>query len=177
MEKKLWVAICFMSVLIVFSVQAQETKQFVIKAQLWPYTSLCEFPDSENWPSLITYKAETSVTVSGCLDLEKTLGHPSAIRVTIINLGDSNVEVPIKGFNSILLTKKDGKKIPAISWRHQQRNPLGSGYSFNFVTKFSGEIVVIIEPQKSCDIIFLFPKANAGELISIAGIASVKIAE
>lgn len=148
-----------------------------VKAQLYPYISLCEFPDSKNWPRTIRWEADTIITRTGCSDLEKTLGHPSAIRVMIVSLSDSDLEIPIEGFNSVILTKKDSKKIPAIAWRFRQRDPLGLGYSFGFATECSGKIVVIIEPQESCDLIFLFPSAKAGEFISIAGFAPVKITE
>ncbi|MFH1097480.1 MAG: hypothetical protein V1749_08285 [Candidatus Desantisbacteria bacterium] len=159
--------------------QVEDTRQFVVKAQLYPYTSLCEFPDSKNWPRTIMWEGAVSITLKGCSDLEKTLVHPSAILITIVNLGDFDIEIPIEGFNSVILTKKDSKKIPAIAWRYRERNSFGYGlgYSIGFVTKCSGKIVVIIKPRESCDLIFLFPSAETGELISIAGLAPVKITE
>jgi len=157
---------------VVSSIQAEDTEQFVVKAQLWPYTSLCKFPDSKNSPSSIIYRDATYKT-SACSELEKTLGHPSAIRVTIVNLGDSDVEILIEGLNSVILTKKNNMKIPAIAWRWSA-NHFGPE---SFVTKVSGETEVIVGPQKSCDLIFLFPAADAGELINIAGLKPVKITE
>ncbi len=161
----------------VSTVHSAETGQFVVKAQMWRYASLCKFPDSTNRPSALRYEAGTSITVRGCSDLEKELGHPSAIRITLVNLGDSKVEVPIEGLNSVLLITKAGKNIPALALRHWQRNPIGSGYSAGHATEVSGKIVVIVEPQESCDLIFLFPSANPGDRIKIAGLEAVRISD
>ena len=47
----------------------------------------------------------------------------------------------------------------------------------NFANKFTGEAIITIESQKSCDFIFLFPKAEVGESVHFGELALSKINE
>lgn len=155
---------------------AQEKKQVVLKAQLWPYSSLCDFPETENQPGAISYN-NVSISVRGCEDLQQELGKPSAVRLTVINLSDSEIECPFNGLKSVFVKMKNGKVATSIAMRHKQKNPVGSGYYYSFANKVDGEMKFIIDPHKSCDVIFLFPKASAGDQINIEGFASGKITD
>jgi len=176
MQRNLMVTVSLTCFFLMSFGQAQDAKQVVAKAQIWPYVSICKFPDTNNWPSSITFN-DASMTVTGCSDLEKKLGHPSAVRVTVINLGDSDVVVPIKGLGSVLLNKKDGKKQAALGWRYRDRSPMGSGYTTAFASNLEGQVDVTIAPENSCDFIFLFPKVEVGESINFGGTKSVKITD
>lgn len=158
------------------SLVAQGKKQVVLKAQLWPYSSLCDFPETENQPGAISYN-NVSIRVKGCEDLEKELGKPSAVRLTVINLGDSEIECPFNGLKSVFVKMKNGKVVSSIAMRQKQKNPVGSGYYYSFANEVDGELKFIIDPYKSCDVIFLFPKVSAGDQINIEGFASGKITD
>jgi hypothetical protein len=169
--------ICLASLSLASTGQAQDSKQFVAKAQLWPYASICKFPDSDNWPSLMTYLTDVKTTITGCSDLEKKLGHPSAVRLTIVNLGDSKLDFHLQGLSSIILAKKSGKKLPALAWRQRHWNPTVHGTTTAFANELTGEVIVSVDPATACDFMFLFPNAEVGDLVSIPAIKPVKIAD
>lgn len=167
------VALCL--VLVQMPLASGQDARFSATAQLWDYETLCKFPDSGNYPSAMTYHAGFPMTVTGCSDLEEKLGHPQAVRITLVNSGDSVLEVPVEGLSSIVLKTRDGKTIPALAWRVRDRNPLGSGYYDAFANKMNGKVTVKLKPMKSCDLIFLFASGSAGDSIKIGQLASVRI--
>jgi hypothetical protein len=145
-----------------------------IQAQLWEYNSLCDFHDSENWPTKEIYKKGTSFTSTGCKDLETKYGHPPAILVKLQNIGSSELEIPLKGIKSINVVTKSTKLAP-LAIRNRERSPFGSGYMKSFYTKFTGEKVIILQGSQVVDIIFIFSEAAAGDTLKIKDVGTAKI--
>jgi hypothetical protein len=145
------------------------------RATLWQYESLCNFKDPSNWPEKSRMDAGTSFTVTGCGDLEKSLGHPSAVLVSIESPGAAEAAVAIGGFTDIAAKSKGKKNVRPLAVYRRVPSPLGDGYSTGFSTKFSGRWTIFIEPGKSVDLVFLFPQVNKGDAITVGKLPAAKV--
>ncbi|MDA2914027.1 hypothetical protein MYX77_08740 [Acidobacteriia bacterium AH_259_A11_L15] len=150
---------------------------FTATARLWPFQTLCEFPDPPNWPSAWegTGAHVSYTTFQSCEKLQETLGDSVAVLVTLANNADSDLRVPIEGLNAVALSTRDGKKLPALACHLG-----GIGKPFykqvnDFATKMVGTFVVIVPAGKEADLIFLFVQADPGDSVSVGNL-SVKIA-
>ena len=145
-----------------------------IQAKLWEYTSLCDFQDSSNWPTEVIYKEATTLTSSGCRDLETKYGHPPAILVKLKNTGNSELEIPLKGMKSIIIVTKTDTLTP-LAIRDRQPSPLGSGNINLFITEFTGEKVIVLQESQIVDLIFIFSEAAAGDTLKIKNVGAAPI--
>lgn len=140
----------------------------VLKAELWPYKSLCDFKEAPNWPTKQSFMAGLSLKDEGCRDLEGKLGQPRAVRLMFENSSVADWEIPLAGLASVTV-KSGGKPLAALAVRRK------SEYGIAFTTEITGTWVVHVRPSQKVDLVVLFPAAQRGDAVSIAGVASVKI--
>jgi len=145
-----------------------------IEASLWEYTSLCDFHDSTNWPTKVIYKKDTSITSIGCKDLEEKYGHPPAILVKLKNKRVSEMEIPLKGMDSITIATKKGSIAP-LAIRGRQPSSFGGGFINSFDTEFVGEKVLVLKGNQVVDIIFFVSDASTGDTVIIKGVGTAKL--
>ncbi len=142
-----------------------------MRASLWTYETLCDFPDPPNWPTKESRKAGTSLSAEECSALGTKLGRPVAVRLTIENAGATESEIPIDGLGSVKVQTTAGKAVSAVAVR---RKNVG-GPKYYFTTEISGTWIVHVAPGRAVDLVFLFPEAKRGSQLTLATVGSVKI--
>ena len=166
---------CFIFVAITKDVIAADKLR--IKASLWQYESLCNFKEP-NWPEKSIIHAITDFTLSarGCQVLERELGHPPAVLLSIENLGEQEAQVSLGSLSDVAVKSRNGTSVCPLAVVRRESNPYSSGHTIAFTT-FSGigKWIVPIGPSKTVDLVFLVPAAKVGDTITFGPLPSTKI--
>jgi hypothetical protein len=148
------------------------------QASIWPYTTLCAFDDPPNSSLTIEWApgASYSVTAWGCKNIEQKHGHPPAVRVTLKNAGAAEAKVTVESLDNVVLTSKAGKTFPAIARREMLSGPAG-GSTMTFVAeaKAEGVRMIVVDPGKEVDLVFLFTNAAVDDTIRLGKMKSAPI--
>jgi len=148
-----------------------------IQAKIWDYGTICEFKDPE-FSSGYEIKPTTekvTLEVTNCRTFEQKQGHPAAVRVTLKNPDKTPMDVPIeRDLASVSLNTKDNQAIPAIAKRAMVEGPMG-GKKMEFVTKVDASYMLKLQPGQEVNIVYLFPKAAAGDTIKIGKLKPAKV--
>jgi hypothetical protein len=149
-----------------------------IRAKIWNYgSSICSFNDP---PSSSGYKikpASDKVTleVMECKKFEEKFGHPVAISVALKNGSPSAMDVMVdKDLTSVAVTTKDNQTIPAVAKRFMVEGPMG-GTKMEYVYRADASYKITLDPGQEINVVYLFPKAAAGDTITVSKLKPVKI--
>lgn len=148
-----------------------------IQAKIWKYTSICDFKDPEHSSGYDIKPTTEKVTieVTNCATFEKKYDRPAAVAITLKNLDKEPLTVPIdKELVDIILTDKEGETIKPIAKRFMVEGPMG-GKKMEFVTKADASYEIKLKPGEIVNIVYLFAKANVGDMIKIGKLKPVKI--
>jgi hypothetical protein len=141
-----------------------------ITARLWVYETLCNFQDSQNWPTKESRGAGTSLSAENCEVLIEKWGHPPAVCITIENLDAIQHEIPLNGLSAIKLSGS-GKTITALAIRRKS----SGGPKYYFTTELVGSWILSVAPKQIVDLIVLFSQAERGAEVTVGTLGTVKI--
>lgn len=151
--------------------------KLVVRAKIWNYGTICEFADPPH-SSGFNIKAtsdKTTLEVTDCKTFEKKSGHPVAVTVELKNEGAAVLDVPIeKDLTNVKIAPKDGQAVPAIAKRAMVEGPMG-GTKMEFVTKADASYLLKLEAGQAVNIVYLFPKAAAGDTVTVSKLKPAKI--
>ncbi|MCI0485369.1 MAG: hypothetical protein L0229_02100 [Blastocatellia bacterium] len=167
--------------------QGRDSK-LLVKARLLEYKSLCSLKDAGTFPGLWKPKG-TEINLDsldmkrGCKNLEKKLGHPKAVIISVMNQGNSDMEVPIESLSKVSVSTRDGNPMVAVAWRSYTLDIssyapvyLKPGNLPVFTTEIrGGGLIAILKSGDKVDLLFLFPLAGVGDIVRVGESISGKI--
>ena len=160
--------------LIVFSISFLPLSVFsqdklTIQAKMYSYKTLCEFADPPHCSdySIKSMGDKVTLEVTDCKTFEKKHPNAAAVLITMKNGGSAPAEITIeKDVASVEIEAKDKQVVPAIAKRFMVEGPMG-GKKMEFVTKAEASYLIKLDAGQEASIVYLFPKAAAGETIKI----------
>jgi len=151
-----------------------------ISASLWPYESLCDLPEPvlpvKESSAEVNTTISGPITITGCHDLEKKWGKPTAVRIHVVNSGNAEAEFVLKGLAGIRLVKSTGTAEAAIGLQLRTPSPSG-GSTLGIANEFEGSITHRIPPGAGHDLVVLFKDAEEGDSVVIGEGKPVRIAK
>jgi hypothetical protein len=166
-------------VLTLFSLTAaypQQPQKLKFAASIWEYKSLCEFQDPENKPFSFRLPISiTSTTVTGCMDIEKEYGRPTAIRLAVKNVGTADEAFQIESLKTFILRLADGRTLTPIAIRWPWKSPYDGRPNFEFYTGLTGKWYIQVPAGAEINLVFLFKEAPKGASVQIGSMAPVTI--
>jgi hypothetical protein len=146
-------------------------------AKVWRYGTICEFADPPNSSEYDIQATSDKVTleVTDCKTFEKKNPQPTAVTVSFKNSGPSPANVTIdKDLAGVELTTRAKQTVPAIAKRFLVEGPMG-GKKMEYVTRIEASYVIKLKPGQDINVVYLFPKAEAGDTIKISTLKPIKI--
>ncbi|HTY61866.1 MAG TPA: hypothetical protein VMG30_06380 [Acidobacteriota bacterium] len=148
-----------------------------IHAKVWKYGTICQFadpPDSSGYDITAT-SDKVTLEVTDCKTFEKKNAGPAAVSVSLKNNGSSVAQVVVdKDLTAVEVITKAGQMVPAIAKRFLVEGPMG-GKKMEFVTRIEASYLIKIKPGQNVNIVYLFPKAEAGDTVKVSTLPPVKI--
>jgi hypothetical protein len=149
-----------------------------VRAKIWNYgSSICSFTDPPNSSGYKIKPASDKVTleVMECKKFEEKFGHPIAVSVGLKNGGAAATDVLIdKDLTSVAVATKDNQAVPAVAKRFMVEGPMG-GTKMEFVYRADASYKITLDPGQEINVVYLFPKAAAGDTISVSKLKPIKI--
>jgi hypothetical protein len=148
-----------------------------IHAKIWKYEAICDFADPPNSSGYSIKATNDKVTleVTDCKTFEKKHVRPAAVCVTLKNNSPSAMDVPIdKDLSSVEIATKESAAIAAIAKRFLVEGPMG-GKKMEYVTRAEASYLIKLDPGQEINIVYLFPKAEAGDTIKVSKLKPTKI--
>ena len=146
-------------------------------AKVWKYTAICDFSDPPHSAGYDIKATSDKVTlgVTDCKTFEKKNAQPAAVNISLKNNGSSPAEVTIdKDLTAVELVTKSNQIVPAIAKRFMVEGPMG-GKKMEFVTRIEASYVIKLSPGQDVNIVYLFPKAEAGDTLKASTLKPIKI--
>lgn len=146
-------------------------------AKVWKYEAICTFADPPNSAEYDIKATTDKVTleVTDCKTFEKKNAHPVAVSVSLKNNGTAAADVTIdKDLAAVGIVTKENQTVPAIAKRFLVEGPMG-GKKMEFVTRIEASYAIKLNPGQNINIIYLFPRAEAGDTLKVSTLKPIKI--
>ena len=143
------------------------------RATLFSYQTLCSLAAPPEPTGGFRTKAGTSLSLTGCGDLEKQWGKQAAVRVHFPGVGSGESEVVVKGLASITISGTSTGSALGLQFRH----PSSFGMSLDIASQLEGEVAFAVPAAGAVDLVVLFKRAAIGDSIKVGDAPAVRISK
>ena len=141
---------------------------FNVQASILKYESVCDLNAPANLPKSIVF-SKGSWSQGGCGGIEKSFGHPTAIKIQLENLTASEAKIPIaQNFKNVIVSQGKSKRFP-VAFQLYSHGMLG------YLTQTPNTLEMVVDGHKKVDLVFFFEKIAPNANIQLGDLGPVNI--